>query len=340
MDVTVCTVQELECGISNWVKKKTYQYNRKFTLSQDQLRILLSTIVSRGTVEVTGKINLLVQTYKTDVSWHQDAHADILAVAVLGNRLEAVTALLENGANPNNPGFNYGDNTFIHATENNFVDVVKVMRKYGANLSQLDRMGDTAMVIAVKHAYVQLVEFFLDEGNNPDWVDANDGHTLLHHAVSSVSPDSTDVIRLLLAAGANPHLRSKRRLQRCPLKREGWTPLEHLSHLKETAMWWTGLEPGMETLFNRNGSMLSRYMHDSCDNVALAVCMSTHDRLGVESNGLHSLGCEPGLLQLIMSNVCNDFDPEHPSAPMRPTEMYTAAWDVAAVVTPRHGVRS
>ncbi|KAJ1467744.1 hypothetical protein T484DRAFT_1755643 [Baffinella frigidus] len=188
------------------------------------------------------------------------------------------------------------------------------------------------MVSAVKGAHFELVEFFLNEGVCPNWYDMTDKKTLLHHAICNASDRSTDVLRLLLAAGANPHLRCANRTRNVDNgdTNTGSTPLQTLSDFKQRVVVLTSLNSREEALFNLNASILSHYMDNTCDDWAVAVCMSTHDRLGSDNCSLHELAAEPGLLQMIMANVCNDFDPVYPATPLRPTAVYKTV-DVSSV---------
>ncbi|KAJ1468634.1 ankyrin repeat-containing domain protein [Baffinella frigidus] len=315
-------------NLADWVKR-TQQcsgVHAKHPLSQRRSKQLLDAITYEWyAVDAPSKIKMLINSHGADINWRQDSPYawGLLARTVFVGMNEAAIVLLSHGADPNANGF-WGMNTFVFAVHNNYIDVVKSMRLHGANLWQSNQDGETAMVSAVRGAYFELVEFFLNEGVCPNWYDMTDKKTLLHHAVCNASDGSTDVLRLLLAAGANPH-------SRCA----GSTPLQTLSDFKKRRLVSAWMDRREEALFKRivdlNASILSHHMDNTCDDWAVAVCMSTHDRLGSDNCSLHELAAEPGLLQMIMANVCNDFfDPAYPATPLCPTAVYKTV-DVSSV---------
>lgn len=333
------------CKLSDWVV--TYQWCsgnlHNGHLSQSRNRRLLDTITLDSIVDTTGKIELLVRTYGADVNWiAPSSEVDgLLAKTIFANRPESAHALLSHGADPNARRFIWGRNTFVCATLYNQIDVVKKMRLHGAYLWQSSEYGDTAMVCAVKHFHVELINFFLQEGVSPNWSDSESHQTLLHHACYTLSLASTSVIRLLLSAGANPYTRCIQTVSvagppQWAVETETqdfnsssvdvetdnttvWlTPLQYLTHFRDTLTARVRLSEVEEELLSLNASTLETHMKKNCQEWALAVCMSTHDRLGSGECSLHQLAVEPGLLQMIMNQVTSEFDPEFPDTPILP----------------------
>jgi ankyrin repeat protein len=330
-------------NLAEWVKDYRWCGGNPHngTLSQSRNRQLLDVVTLCCVIDTTAKINLLVETYGADVNWvaPSDKTEDLLAKAVQANRSESAHALLSHGADPNARHFLWGRNTFICAIRNNQVDVVKDMHSRGAYLWQSDQFGDSAVVCAVKGSHVELVDFFLKEGVSPNWSDEQNQKTLLHHASYSTSEVSTSVIRLLLNAGANPHLRCIEPIRdvaslqwphntnsgfETPIvvavdeTKCGWTPLQYLTHLRESLSTLYKLSRTEDDVLSRNASILSHHMQKDCNDWALAVCMSTHNRLGSDKCGLHQLAVEPGLFEMIMNKVTTEFDPVFPDTPIHP----------------------
>jgi hypothetical protein len=310
-----CSFDTLVQSISGWIRKTTQPSSQgSQTLSPCRSRRLLDKIVLGDGIDITEKINMLVEDHRADVNSYGTEgtrSADILSLAVAAERHEAVTVLLSNGADPNARYSLWGRNTFVYASKHNLTEMVKGLRLYGANLWQMNEFGETAMIAAVKNSSIELVEFFLKEGVSPNWYDVWDNMTLLHHATSSMSPDSTDVIRILLAAGGNPHHRTTG---------GGHTPLEYISLCKAAIFHWRPLDEQETALLDLNASVLCTHMANECNDLALAVCMSTHDRLGSGIGcNMYNLAVEPGIFQMIMANVYEEFDENYPLAPIRPT---------------------
>jgi ankyrin repeat protein len=82
-------------------------------------------------------------------------------------------------------------------------DVVwlKELIEQGADVNEIDSIGETALHGAAAWGNVEVVALLLSEGANPNIIEKSGGWTPLHWAVNR---SKTTVIRLLLEAGANP----------------------------------------------------------------------------------------------------------------------------------------
>jgi hypothetical protein len=337
----------LMMGIQKWMKNNKEARRLVSHGKLDQFlsrRLLVEVSLSRG-FDVTEKIHGLVKTYGADVNFCGDGSSGnivsfgctpaklrgVLALAVSDNQLESVGVLLSLGADPNARYHPWGENMFVSAVAENRVEIVKMLHKHGANLWQTDPMGCTAMERAVRSGHVELVEFFLKEGFSPNWFRVESRMTLLHYAVENKTKAGSTVVQLLIAAGANPH-------SRCFQPGEydldgvgdGYTPLQYLRHRRHGHGVWKN-HTNDEQLRREgthyctvNESVLVDKMQANVQEIQLAVCMSTHDRLGSGNGcGLSSLSGEPGILRMIMQNACEKYDASHPLAPVSPWEVYT-----------------
>jgi hypothetical protein len=304
-------------------------------IQQSLGRRLLLSVALTGHTDANKKIDALVMIYGVDVNFDGDEDLSthmaqpptrlqgVLALSVFANKPESVCALLSHGADPNARFHMWGENTFVHAARNNYVDIVKMMFNHGANIWQTDCMGETAVVMAVKEANVELVNFFLKEGQYPNWFGYEDTMTLLHHAVESRKKQSPEVIRLLLAAGANPHHRCFRpAIADCGQVAQGYTPIQFLNNLEKGVSRWKEFTEEELPIVSLNTSILAAHMDKDCSEWRLAVCMSTHERLGADPNCMMGMiSGEPSLLKLILDNVLQN-DPEAPHVPGLSTEVY------------------
>lgn len=81
-------------------------------------------------------------------------------------------------------------------------------------LAERDYLGDTPLLTAIAFDNLELVEFLLQQGADPN-VGVDDGYTCLLTAVESDAPVSASIVAALIAAGADIHQSGI----------HGWTPL-------------------------------------------------------------------------------------------------------------------
>jgi ankyrin repeat protein len=125
--------------------------------------------------------------------------ADIHARSSTWSQVEAVSP-------HGHPGYNraipYGNNTpLMFAARSGDLESAKLLVSAGANVNDVDARGVSAMVLAAHSGFVDLVEFLLEKGADPNAAGA--GFAALHEAI--MRRDET-LVRTLLAHGANPSL--------------------------------------------------------------------------------------------------------------------------------------
>jgi ankyrin repeat protein len=87
------------------------------------------------------------------------------------------------------------------------VSAMKFLLQHG---EKLDSLGDDyGLNGAAFHGHWRLCEFLLESGADSNWTDQETGETALHAAVSSDRPGHELVVRVLLAAGADPNRTTK-----------------------------------------------------------------------------------------------------------------------------------
>ena len=95
----------------------------------------------------------------------------------------------------------------------------------GANPDQVDRAGQSALMVAVWYNQSACAETLLECGATPDQTDEG-GHTALHGAAFL---GRTEIAKLLLAKGAQVNIRSREGETPLDSLRESWTTVEYIS---------------------------------------------------------------------------------------------------------------
>ena len=159
----------------------------------------------------------------------QMAHAATVPEAVGTGDPAAVSAALTRGADPNE---SYGGATGLHlAAEWGYREIAELLLKKGAKVDAIDSLRRTPLFWAAENRHEVIARLLLDAGADPNWHDPN-GYSVLSNAVegkeeglvkylladggAKVAPDdvralraaidtqNAEIVRLLLAAGANP----------------------------------------------------------------------------------------------------------------------------------------
>lgn len=95
----------------------------------------------------------------------------------------------------------------MHACKLGFVDIVQYMLEQGGNVNQVFRNGETPLHVACRSGHVNVVDVLLSAGANVN--QPNDrGETPLHAVCSQRTSHDVEIVKKLLAAGADMHLRT------------------------------------------------------------------------------------------------------------------------------------
>lgn len=141
-----------------------------------------------------------------------------IMAATHGNQVEIVQALIQAGANIHLQDHRK-DNPFLYAGAEGLLEILKLIIAAGADTKLTNRFGGTALIPAAERGHVEVVQELLDHTD----VDVNHvnnlGWTALLEAIilSEGGPRHVEIVRLLLAAGADPNLADG----------DGVTPLAH-----------------------------------------------------------------------------------------------------------------
>ena len=140
-----------------------------------------------------------------------------LLAATYANRVEAARLLIAAGADVNAKD-SIGDSAFLYAGAEGRNEILQMTLAAGADLRSTNRYGGTALIPAAHHGHVETVKILLATAIDKDHVNSL-GWTALLEAVilGDGGPGHTEIVRLLIEAGANVNLAD----------RDGVTPLAH-----------------------------------------------------------------------------------------------------------------
>ncbi len=149
-----------------------------------------------------------------------------LLLATHGNHVEAARLLIASGADVNARD-DIQDSAYLYAGAHGRTEILTMTLAAGANLKSLNRYGGTALIPACHYGHVEAVKILLATRIDIDHVNRL-GWTALLEAVilGDGGPAHTEIVRLLLAAGANPAIAD----------RDGVTPLGHAKRRGFAAM--------------------------------------------------------------------------------------------------------
>lgn len=130
-----------------------------------------------------------------------------LVRAAKANDVASVTRLIRDGGDVNAKDA-IQDSAFLYAGAEGFNEVLVLTLANGADVASTNRFGGTALIPASEHGHVDTVRILLAAGVPVNHVN-NLGWTALQEAIllNDGGPRQQDVVRQLLAAGAEPDIR-------------------------------------------------------------------------------------------------------------------------------------
>jgi len=139
-----------------------------------------------------------------------EAHIEtdrLLILAAKANDAARVRELIAAGGNVNAKD-EIQDSAFLYAGAEGFNEVLQLTLTAGADVRSTNRYGGTALIPASEHGHTETVRILIAAGVPVDHVN-NLGWTAMQEAIllNNGGPNQQDVVRQLLAAGANPDIR-------------------------------------------------------------------------------------------------------------------------------------
>ncbi len=140
-----------------------------------------------------------------------------LTAAVMSNHLEVARVLIAAGADPNIQDDNR-NNALLVTGETGNVAMLREVLKANPDLNRTNRFGGTALIPAADRGHVEYVREILKTKIGVNHINKLGWTALLEAVVLGDGGHChTEIVRLLLVAGANPNLAD----------RDGVTPLQH-----------------------------------------------------------------------------------------------------------------
>ncbi|MDR6687368.1 ankyrin repeat protein [Arthrobacter sp. 1088] len=131
----------------------------------------------------------------------------LLILAAKANDPVRVRELIAAGGNVNAKD-DIQDSAFLYAGAEGFNEVLQLTLAAGADVRSINRYGGTALIPASEHGHTETVRILIAAGVPVNHVN-NLGWTAMQEAIllNNGGPNQQDVVRQLLAAGANPDIR-------------------------------------------------------------------------------------------------------------------------------------
>ncbi|MCP5155976.1 MAG: ankyrin repeat domain-containing protein [Ectothiorhodospiraceae bacterium] len=140
------------------------------------------------------------------VDTRDDRGRTALLVATVHDHPAVARRLIEAGADVD-ASDHQRDTPFLYAGAEGRIEILRMTLAAGADLASTNRYGGTALIPAAHHGHVDAVRMLLDTAIDVDHVNRL-GWTALLEAIilGDGGPTHTEIVRLLLAGGADPDL--------------------------------------------------------------------------------------------------------------------------------------
>jgi len=144
-------------------------------------------------------IKFLVNEWKADVNYITDVNP--LFMAIQNDNIETSKLLIELRAGVNIVQEKMKCYPLHLASSNNFLDIVDLLIKHGAEVDCKDPRGYTPLFMAASEGYTECVQKLLNGGADVNYRSMDDYTTAIYHAANA---NRTKVVRVMLEHGADP----------------------------------------------------------------------------------------------------------------------------------------
>lgn len=170
----------------------------------------------------------------------QGAHVDSkdgynetpLIYAAQGTSVEIVMLLLDSGARVDHKGED-GWTPLFYAVNRDRADIAKLLIDRGANIDAVDKRGHTVFYLAVSKRNAVIVEYLAVRGVKVNTLTRGNSTPLIR---AVATPDNLEMVKRLVAAGADVHLCPLDLFLNAVLRSAGGDGLEVLEFLKECGL--------------------------------------------------------------------------------------------------------
>ncbi len=125
----------------------------------------------------------------------RDGKGDTALIVAISRRDDVWTGfLLNQGADPNQAGAN-GDTPLIAAARVGYLGAVGDLLRKRVKVDATNRMGETALIVAVQGRHVPIIKVLLEVGANPDKPDSAAGYSARDYAKRDTR--SREILKLI-----------------------------------------------------------------------------------------------------------------------------------------------
>ena len=208
--LTACVRAE---PIAGELPMETTKVTAEQKLVANEVEMELIAAAARGDVETVK--SLLVKGARVDAA-DEDGVTPLIAAAY-GNHVDAARALIEAGSDVNQQDRTQ-QSAYLITTSEGYLELLELTLASGADVHSLDSYNGTGLIRAADRGHVEIIETLLNTDINVDHINSLSWTALLEAIIlGDGGPRHTEVVRLLVEAGADIHLTDS----------DGVTPLEH-----------------------------------------------------------------------------------------------------------------
>jgi uncharacterized protein len=143
----------------------------------------------------------LLQSHPNVVDYRDGKGETALLIAIARRDSQWTGYLLNQNADPNMAALN-GDTPLIVAARAGFDTAADWLLQSGAKVDDRNRMGETALIVAVQRRQVPIVKLLLSQGADPDRTDTAAGYSARDYAKRDNR--NPEILKLIEGAHAKP----------------------------------------------------------------------------------------------------------------------------------------
>ncbi|XP_024223358.1 ankyrin repeat domain-containing protein 29 isoform X1 [Bombus impatiens] len=242
------SVPNYDCLIDTWL---TGDHKKNILLKESPWDVELHLAAARGDAK---RLRVLLDSGRVHVDCKDKDGTTPLILAAAGGHIEAVTELLQQGADPNARRLT-GTTALFFAAQGGYMDIASLLLEHGSIVDSCSIDGGTPLFVACQCGHLDVVEGLIERGANPNaymkdgatalFIAAQNGHlrileVLLEHGAKTDAARTDGATPLWIGAQMG-HDHVVRRLLKAGAKvdatrHDGATPLFKAAHKGHTAV--------------------------------------------------------------------------------------------------------